>query len=234
MDRALPRRPAAESCVIGGVNLLGEILSTYKLYLSEETRLDHLKRLLHYWLRRVLVTFISYLVVIGIMSVLFVRTHGVSLDSLYRILGYIGFLLVLHVMRRWIDGLTLGVVVISTAFLATALWAQRVEAMSEYESSLDILAFGACVIIGLYAAERKYPYTVGDLLGISLWNKLQFIYGRTITTTSIVGVFTYGAFQLAKYTFTKVDLDSSLLLIPLVIMAIVAVVEFVIRESTHD
>ena len=56
------------------------------------------------------------------------------------------------------------------------------------------------------------------------------MYEGSIRTTSVVTVFTFGAFRLAEYTIINVVRDSSLLLLPLAPMAIVAVAEFVRRE----
>ena len=100
---------------------------------------------------------------------------------------------------------------------------------------LDIVVFGACWLLGLFAADCRDPsFTIGEVLNLSGWNRVRRVYEGSVRTTSVVTVFTYGAFRLGEYTIANIEWDSSLILLPLVLMAIVAVVEFVKREIERE
>ena len=85
-------------------------------------------------------------------------------------------------------------------------------------------------MIGFFASELRDPYTIGDVLNLSGWARLRRLYEGSIKTTSIVTVFTYGVFRLTEYAIINIGWDSSLMLLLLMPMAIVATAEFVRRE----
>ena len=178
--------------------------------------------------RRAAFTVVPLVLGLVFLATLVFQTQGISYTSTLYLLPY-PILAVLMYYGVKLFGRNSVPVIVAAELLLLVVYV-RVRLEDANVLPLDFVVLGACMLVGVYASEQRSPYTIGDVLSLSGWDRVRRVYDGSIKTTSVVTIFTYGAFQLAEYTITNMKSDSSLGLLLLIPMAIVAVAEFVRRE----
>ncbi len=180
------------------------------------------------WFRRVAFTLVSLVLGLVLLAALVFQTQGISYTSALYLLPYLIGVMLMYCAVKLFGRSSVPVILAAELLLLVVF----VRALFEYtnELPLDFVILGACMLIGVFASEQRDPYTIGDVFRLSGWDRVRRVYHGSIKTTSVVTIFTYGAFRLAEYTITNMNSDSSLGLLLLIPMAIVAVGEFVRRE----
>ena len=226
--RRRPERPRGINSVLANDKLLMEVLNVYRFYLSEETRTEHSKLMVKWRFKRVALIVVPHLLMLALFAVLLFDAQGIS-PGAYYLPAYIGGAALSQYAAKKFGRMSF-VVIFAALLLLFMLYLQFFSEDLPPLSILDILIIGPCLLIGFFASELRDPYTIGDVLNLSGWARLRRLYEGSIKTTSIVTVFTYGVFRLTEYAIINIGWDSSLMLLLLMPMAIVATAEFVRRE----
>ncbi len=223
-----PVRPLDNTSILADGELVSEILTVYRVYLSKETRAEHLKLMVKWWFRRSAITVVPLVLGLVLVATLVFQNTGVSYRSAFALLSYLLGAALMHYATKLFGQMSAPLIVAASLLLLVVYLQVRAEHASSL--ALNDTVFGACLLVGVVAAQYRDPYTIGDVLMLSGWDRVRRLYEGSIRTTSVVTIVTYSVFRLAEYTIINIKWDSSLVLLPLVPMAIVAVAEFLRRE----
>ena len=229
-----PERPQDINSILADSQLLAQILSVCRFYLSEEMSVKHSNYMVKRWFRQMAFALVPLMLGLAFISTIVFQAFGISYRSAFLLLGYpIGVALMYYATKLF--GQRSIIVIVVAMLLLFVVYLQVLIEDANSLLQLDIYVLGACWLLGMFAADHRDPsMTIGEVLNLSGWERVRRVYEGSIRTTSIVTVFTYGAFRLAEYSIANIDWDSSLVLLPLVPMAIVAVAEFVKREIERE
>ena len=227
-----PERPKDTNSILTDSQLLAQILSVCRLYLSEEMRLEHSNSMVKRWFRQMAFALVPQALGLALISTIVFQSFGNSYRSASYLLAYLTGVALVHYATKLFGQRSFLVIVVAMLLLLVVYLQVRIEDANSL-LQLDTYVLGACLLLGLFAADHRGPsMTIREVLNLSGWDRVRRVYEGSIRTTSIVTVFTYGAFRLAEYSIA--NWDSSLVLLPLVPMAIVAVAEFVKREIERE
>ena len=227
-------RPQDTNSILTDSQLLAQILSVCRLYLSEEMRVEHSNSVVKRWLRQMTFALVPQVLGLAFISTLVFQAFGISYRSAYLLLGYLIGVTLTHYATKLFGQRSILVIVVAMLLLLIVYLQVLIEDANSL-LQLDIYVFCACWILGIFAADQRGPsMTIREVWDLPGWNRVRGVYEGSIRTTSIVTVFTYGAFRLAEYSIANIDWGSSLVLLPLLPMAVVAVAEFVKREIERE
>lgn len=191
-------------------------------------------------LRRILKV-VAYLTV---FLVFVIPTHRATGFSLILVTFSAGYLFVVAMMEIWImllDRLSGLIVALFVIGLVMTVLGQAFPALcgcivdeGPFEWRIDTFTVSYSVLMGLWVALFKLPYTIGDLLRAEGWGKLRLVYFGTLKPTAIVATFAFAGFALTGYAIGKMIEDSAYALGVMLLLVPIAVVEFCRREVTES
>ena len=197
-------------------------------------------RLLSNSIRRVR-WFAAYLIVFILLAIPVYRATGFSLSLATLTGGFFFSAAIVQICKLLLDRLSslivaLFVIGLIVTVIGRAIPAQCgcIEDEGLLEWRIDTFTVSYSVVMGLWVALFKLPYTVRELLRVEGWGKLRLVYVGTLKPTAIVATFAFASFALTGYAVEKMIEDSSYALGVMLLLVPIAVVEFCRREVTED
>ena len=230
-------KPRDKGLILSTQEVLNAIVKVYPIYLSGEMRIEHHKAIRRWKIKRTAFMVVPHIFGLAIVSALSAYIFGITYQSLGYLVYYISGAVLSHYATRKFGVMSANVFFFLGLYFAAFLGIvvlKRFSIININSSEIDAIEFLFCLLLGIHASNIKYTDTVGDLLGLSLWGALCRMYTISVRTTSVVTVFTYASLEIVEYVTNNVALDSSLLLLPLGLMVMVAVIELARREVERE
>ena len=240
-----PSVPSSDSGVLDVRALLYALLSTYKLYVSDEHYDAHpkvlrkFKRDLLIWkLKRQIPTLLFYAIGLFVISINYwSNREELTENDVKNLLVFVGIVIFSAIASRiavhWfglLSGLVLFMVLFAFSIFLFAVVLSELGVIDGSFVSDDQAALAVCVILGIFVADRRRPdLTIGRLFRR---DAVTVTYRHLIVPASLVVAPTFGTLKLTQYVIGTIveDPNSAMLLAPITGMVVVALLEFVRRE----
>ncbi|MCY3957132.1 MAG: hypothetical protein OXG65_02455 [Chloroflexi bacterium] len=242
-----PAVPSNSKHIYNARDLLYSLLSSCKIYISDEYSHDHARALrkfrvdLFRWhLKSLIPTIMFILVAVPIAGAYSWTTWSGSTGA--KIGGLLiyasGFLVGAVALRLavtrlgFMSGTMFLAVVYSLFFYVFVVTLERINVLDQPFSSADDVALLICALLGLFVADLKYPrlrLTIGSSITRDV---IRLIYRQMIVPASLVVAPAFGVLKLTEYVIERIveDVRSATILVPISVMAIVALLELIRTE----
>ena len=237
-----PYIPQHVNAILDTKDLLIAISKYYTIYLSDEERREHRKRIFRWRFKRIVVRYVPHLLVLIAMVVLALNVSGSAFVPMILAVAssatfyLIGLLLSYLVNKLTNDLLSqLGLLVLPSSIVLIILGIARHDEsqVSSYVNDHEFVML-VCLAIGALISHMRYNDSIGNVIELPFWMIIRRLYITMISTTVVVTIFTYGAFRLIETVANNREFESAWTMWLVVAMAVIAAIEFLKREIERE